>query len=174
MTVLLFHKRFGPLIKAGTKTQTIRPKRKRPIQVGEALSLREWEGVAYRSRMVELLKTVCIGVFAVRVGQSRVEIGRGGIFAAVSLDDFARSDAFRDWLDMRQWYLSAAGYGLPFEGELIQWTPPPPTCELCGRQFTESGELKGLCAVCSDNLGGNVYSARIVRQEASGRRKERD
>jgi hypothetical protein len=49
MKVLMFQPRFAPLVEAGTKTQTIRPVRRRPIVVGDELSLRAWTGLPYRS-----------------------------------------------------------------------------------------------------------------------------
>lgn len=50
MTVLLFEPRFWESVATGHKVHSIRPKRKRPINVGDALSLRGWEGKPYRSK----------------------------------------------------------------------------------------------------------------------------
>lgn len=44
MKVYLFKLRFALLVEAGTKRQTIRPKRKHPTKVGDELSLRTWAG----------------------------------------------------------------------------------------------------------------------------------
>lgn len=122
MTVLMFHKRFVPLIKQGLKRQTIRPPRKRPIKVGDALSLRFWEGQGYRSPMVTILDVTCVALFSIRIDAGGIEFGEGigPISRGYMLDDFARDDGFTSWADMLAWYHSD-GYGLPFSGNLIQW-----------------------------------------------------
>jgi hypothetical protein len=123
MAVLMFQKRFAPLVKSGAKRQTIRPKRKHPIKPGDHLSLREWEGVAYRSKQVELGEARC---------KSAVPITVTNHFAMVRLagesyywtgnkdaDRFAQADGFDSLAEMIQWFDET--HGLPFHGELIRW-----------------------------------------------------
>ena len=125
MTTLMFHKRFVAPIQAGAKKQTIRPPRKRPIKVGDELSLRYWEGQGYRSPQIAILDTKCSGAFTIAVHKTGVLIGsgRGWIERPAELDEFARGDGFADWAEMQQWF-SGEGrkdYVLPFMGVLIQW-----------------------------------------------------
>lgn len=121
MTVLMYHKRFAPPILAGTKTQTIRPDRKRPIEVGDALSHRIWEDVAYRSRQVELLANRCIGTFVIRLTIDFIQIGVGSVISTASgLDEFSIRDGFESWAEMRSyWVTGDHHYGFPFTGVLI-------------------------------------------------------
>jgi hypothetical protein len=114
---LMFRPRFVEPILAGTKTQTIRPNRKRPIAPGTKLSLRRWAGKAYRSPQVVIREVECIATFPIEV--------------RADLDVFARGDGFPSWDAMLQHFRSApqasrgnqvgSAYGLPFTGTLIQW-----------------------------------------------------
>lgn len=125
MTVLMYQHRFAEPIKSGRKRQTIRPERKRPIQVGDALSHRIWEGKAYRSPQVEIAAGKCTAVFPVEVCQDYVAIGTDYVAtihgASGALNDFARADGFESWADMLAYFNEPPGYGLPFTGVLIQW-----------------------------------------------------
>lgn len=126
MTVLMFQKRFVAPIQAGTKRHTIRPKRKRPIKEGEALSLRHWEDKAYRSPQIEFGTGIALGTLDIEIRADGIQIGlRVPEGRVVELDRFAQSDGFENWDDMRCFFLSRFGYGLPFSGDLIQWEDPP-------------------------------------------------
>jgi hypothetical protein len=126
MIVLLFHERFVPAIRAGHKRQTIRPPRKRPIGVGQVLSLRCWEGKAYRSAQLEILSAPCAASFDVMIMPRWYALGSSGPIeqGPRELDEFARADGFESWSDLQEWYRSPDGYGLPFRGCLIQWPSP--------------------------------------------------
>ena len=89
MRILMFQPRFHDAVAAGEKTQTIRPPRKRPIRVGDSLSLRAWTGAAYRSPQCELRRATCVAA-------SRVVIG-----ADFADDGEARRDGFGDAAEMR-------------------------------------------------------------------------
>jgi hypothetical protein len=119
MTVLLFHPRFAEPIQSGRKCQTIRPERKRPIKPGDELSLRQWEGKAYRSKQVELLAVKCIAAFKIWITDRSVVALNGS--QVHNLDGFARGDGFDSWAEMVAYLEAPGGYGLPFEGVLIQW-----------------------------------------------------
>lgn len=126
MTVLMYHKRFVAPILAGTKRQTIRRNRKRPIPVGAALSHRYWEGQGYRSPQIEIASGKCIAVFGITVEANRVLIGEAGKpyrntgISGQGLDEFARRDGFMGWADMLAYY-RIQKIKLPFCGVLIQW-----------------------------------------------------
>ena len=122
MANLMFQKRFiDPLI-AGTKRQTIRPRRKRPFAVGARLSLRHWSDKAYRSPQVEIMAAECTACFDILVCREGVRVGIGPVETRKQqLDDFAKADGFSCWLEMRDFFESRFGYGLPFEGTLIQF-----------------------------------------------------
>jgi hypothetical protein len=125
MVAVLFQKRFIPPLLAGTKRQTIRPRRKRPIQIGERLSLRHWEDVAYRSPQVEVLTVEVIGVLPIKVFSDGIQINGGPVEnGQTELDAFAHNDGFPSWAEMLA-YFRFGGYGLPFEGDLILFDANP-------------------------------------------------
>lgn len=119
MPVLMCQPRFVPDIRAGIKIHTIRPHRKRPIYPLDSLSLRQWRGAPYRSKQKEVLATECEAVVPIVITvDGPVVAGR-----PANPSTLARLDGFPDWHAMRQWFENT--HGLPFEGDLIEWTPPP-------------------------------------------------
>lgn len=117
----MFQKRFVEPILVGTKCQTIRPKRKqRRINVGEELSLRYWESVAYRSRQVEFAKKNSFGTRDIQVYADDVLTGKNPTSVGL-LNVFAVSDGFQSWKEMREFF--GDFYGFPFFGDLILWEP---------------------------------------------------
>lgn len=124
MISLMFQPRFAAPILAGTKCQTIRPPRKRPIVVGQWLSLRRWEGKAYRSEQIEIAAVRCSGVFEITVSHDTIAIGGIASARLTVLNTFAHGDGFESWGAMKKYYELPGGYGLPFSGVLIQWEVP--------------------------------------------------
>ena len=121
MTVLMFQTRFVEPILAHVKSaRRIRPPRKRPIEVGEPLSLRHWHGKAYRSPQVEFARATCSGGFPVWISDAGIQLGYVPQKPA-ELNRFARDDGFANWPEMREFVRSTFGYGLPFRGVLILW-----------------------------------------------------
>ncbi len=127
MKVIMFSPRFAPLVKAGTKTQTIRGKRKVPILVGDKLSLREWTGLPYRTPQKLLREAVCTEVSTVALTEGLISTGDGIIvfqnerrLSFDELSDFAQRDGFRHIIDMLMWFDES--HGLPFVGQLIRWS----------------------------------------------------
>lgn len=119
MAVLMFKERFAPLVESGEKRQTIRPPRKRPIKVGDSLSLRKWSGRAYASKQTILRDgEKCIAVRSVVMQTDRVTVD-GWSQSMDWLDSFARADGFANYGDMLKWFNET--HGLPFEGVLICW-----------------------------------------------------
>jgi hypothetical protein len=116
--VLIFDPRFAPLVEAGTKRQTIRPLRKRPIAVGDTLSLRTWSGASYRSKQRILHTGRCSAVRRIIIDLYWCD------------DATARADGFENAEDLLEWMMDT--YDLPtplhpFRGDLIQWAPEPCT-----------------------------------------------
>lgn len=126
MTVLMFRKRYVTPILAGTKRQTIRPARKRPLQDGVVLSLRHWYAKAYRSPQVEFATVLCTGSVPIEIAAHGVRFGLAPwCDNLAALDEFARGDGFGNWKEMKEVFESPLGYGLPFQGVLIRWEPAP-------------------------------------------------
>lgn len=120
MPVLLFERRFWAPIIHGDKVHSIRRTRKRPIVPGQQLSLRGWEGSAYRSRQRVLSEELCLNVTPIRIDAQGVYIdGYGRISEQTDLDEFAVSDGFESWKGMCLY--RDFNYGLPFTGDFIQW-----------------------------------------------------
>lgn len=123
MKVLLFERRFWEPIVSGHKVHTIRRPRKRPINPGDAISLRGWEGKAYRSRQCVLSEETCVIVRNCWIEVQGIVINGYRFSEPEELDAFAVSDGFTDWAQMRTY--NDFFRNLPFSGELIQWGVHP-------------------------------------------------
>jgi hypothetical protein len=113
--VRMFKPQFAPMVEAGTKLQTVRPKPKRMPKPGDKISLRCWTDKPYRSKQRVLMESTITEV-------SMVDITENGIAVnsyAEPCDDFARADGFRDFFELRDWF--RATHGLPFYGIVIHW-----------------------------------------------------
>lgn len=120
MKVIMFQERFAPLVESGAKCQTIRPMRRNPVRVGDAVSLRAWTGRAYRSKQRVLREVIVLKVERVSVLVSGIWTGPEEDRRLTTLPhQFAKADGFADWPEMREWF--ARTHGLPFHGVLIQW-----------------------------------------------------
>lgn len=116
--VILFAAEFSPAIRAKTKRQTIRRDRKAAIFVGDCLELRQWEGVAYRSKQVEIDSVLCTKAAPIELTEEGAKIG-DNVQNLLGLELLAREDGFTSWAAMQDWF--RANYGLPFKGILIGW-----------------------------------------------------
>lgn len=126
MKVLMFQPRFAPLVKAGTKRQTIRPKRNRPIKPGELLSLRQWQGKPYRSKQKFLIESTCRGTDDIAMSESnsngkiRFVLSVNGIKLTIPrIEILARLDGFTCGFEMWTWFREE--HGFPFRGDIIRW-----------------------------------------------------
>lgn len=123
MTTIMFQHRFADRVANGTKLQTIRPPRKRPIVAGDRLSLRKWADKAYRSPQIVLREATCICCKPVHIcyGYSSTP----SIFIDNKFmdegwnDEFAKADGFQSFAEMFEWFSQT--HGLPFAGVLIRW-----------------------------------------------------
>lgn len=82
--VVLFQRRFAPLVESGAKLQTIRLPRKRTIHAGDTLSLRTWTGAPYRSKQRPLRTATCTAVRPIVIDSYWND------------DETARADGFED------------------------------------------------------------------------------
>lgn len=123
MAVLMFQPQFADKVESGQKRQTIRPRRNRPIKVGDKLSLRKWSGKAYRSKQVVLRESECVGVSSVKLWLGSLghywALVDGISLTAREIETFAVNDGFQNAVAMAEWFDGV--HGLPFEGDLIQW-----------------------------------------------------
>jgi hypothetical protein len=117
--VLMFKPQFAPLVKSGVKSRTIRPPRKRPIQAGDLLDLREWSGRPYASKQNKLREETCTSlaeIYIAHPGHVRVN---DRVLSHEEMQLFAARDGFRDFEEMAEFFMKE--HGLPFVGDLIEW-----------------------------------------------------
>lgn len=117
--VRTFQPRFAPLVKAGTKLQTVRLTPKRIPRAGWMIDCRAWTGLPYRSKQRQLRVGVItlVALFTISASwQMAIDCRE---LAAWESDDFGRQDGFRDANEMLCWF--DRNHGLPFTGILIQW-----------------------------------------------------
>lgn len=110
--------RFAPLVKAGTKRQTVRPVPKRLPKVGDVFSLRTWAGKPYRSKQVRLKVAKLTEVRRIRILKAQIQI-EGRYLTRYELHEFAIADGFAGILDLLTWFNEE--HGLPFKGILYKW-----------------------------------------------------
>lgn len=123
MCVKMFKPRFAPLVKAGTKLQTVRPIPKRMPKVGDTISLREWSGLPYRSKQRVLRVSIITEVRKVFINAATVvfDCNIATMLKDKSDEDaFARADGFKDFNDLWRWFEETHG-PMPFQGILIKW-----------------------------------------------------
>lgn len=123
MKTLTFKPEFAEAVRDGRKTQTIRPVRKVPVKEGDALSLRMWSDLPYRSKQVVLREAVCVETVPIRITDRSIVVGTGPHAHEYNtmggLDAQAQLDGFPDFPAMAAWFQRV--HGLPFSGVLISW-----------------------------------------------------
>lgn len=116
----MFKPRFAALVVAGTKRQTVRPKRKRPTRPWDVLDLRQWEGLPYRSRQRKLLEAVCSMTCTINIEATGHIIQAGSFLSPGQALAFAQADGFLHTEEMIEWFKEQ--HGLPFrDGEAVFW-----------------------------------------------------
>lgn len=113
----MFKPQFAPLVKDGSKRQTIRPTPKRPVLIGSKESWRKWSGKPYRSSQIELAQVVVTNVRAITLAGFGMFIVSGKDATWDEAQEIARMDGFESLEAMMQWFYKE--HGLPFEGILI-------------------------------------------------------
>lgn len=131
MPIILFERRFWEPVETGQKVHTIRLQRKRPVNPGDSLILRGWEGAAYRSPQRHLLDVTCLAVRLITVARPGIVLNGTMVRDIPSLDDFAKSDGFAHWEEMLDF--THFNRQLPFSGVLIQWGEHPLIERILGR-----------------------------------------
>ena len=116
--VLMFQPRFAPKVEDGSKTRTIRPPRKRPVKVGDPVSLRQWTGKPYASKQRVLRQGIVSRVAEVYLGNYGTSVD-GVMLTTRQETRFAQDDGFAGMDTMRSWF--AETHGLPFSGTMIEW-----------------------------------------------------
>lgn len=115
MIVRMFKPPLSDLVKSGAKLQTIRPFPKRPLKIGDRISLRAWIGVPYRSNQCVLRESIIRDLKTCEISQ------HGNIYIAgkPAQKGFAEADGFRSECEFVTWVHEH--YGLPFSGVVIYW-----------------------------------------------------
>lgn len=129
MPTLMFAPKFVAAVASGLKLQSIRDTAR--CQPGDLLSLRAWEGVAYRSKQRVLREGICVSVepIAIDVGEANLFNAAWGLSIEVAgvvvldLDGFARADGFDGEADMIRWYGGVRKS--PYEGWIHKWKLTP-------------------------------------------------
>ena len=112
-----FKPQFAQLVRAGTKHQTIRPRRKRPTQPGDTLYL----FTGQRTQHCQLLrKTICVSTQPIDIYPTHIELD-AKILSVQQTRDLAERDGFTTLDHFYDFFHKT--YGLPLIGkmELIKW-----------------------------------------------------
>jgi len=124
MVAYSFQKQFGPPIKAGTKTGTIRADRKRHAREGENLQLFTGMRTKYCQKIIpdpvcQMVMPISLHVQPERMGH--IMVGKADwLLHPTGETDFAMCDGFNDMREMHAFWLKTHGPGL-FEGFWIAW-----------------------------------------------------
>ena len=115
MPALNFRRQFARLVRDGTKRQTIRKARKRPIQPGDKLVL--YTGMRTKACQ-KLLDAQCVSVDWIRIAEDRIEVN-SVVVPRARMTEIAQADGFQSVKEFRTFFRDL--YGLPFTGQLIRW-----------------------------------------------------
>lgn len=120
MPALSFQKEFALAVERGSKTQSIRALRKRPIHKGDWLALYTGMRTSRCRKLGEARVTsvVQIEIFPTHValGGDRILLSETGLTQSTR---FARRDGFASLPHLVIWFRET--HGLPFVGEVIRW-----------------------------------------------------
>jgi len=122
MIVLMFDLQFADAVTSGRKLQTIRRPRRKPINIGDAVSLRRWANKGYRSKQIVLGHGTITEVCEIAIGEVRGALGvfdDAGRLGRNETRRFVEADGFTSEESMLAWFRET--YQLPFSGQLISW-----------------------------------------------------
>jgi hypothetical protein len=117
MPNLNFKSQFAPAVESGEKRQSIQPKRKIPIKPGDTLHL--YTGMRTK-QCRKLGRATCTKTRPIHIRTGRVILD-GQNLTLFQIMRLAENDGFEKWKDFFGFFRKQ--YGLPFEGDLIQWEP---------------------------------------------------
>lgn len=136
--VILFQSRFAAAVQCSAKCQTVRPWRRRMIDVGDVLSLRAWTGLPYRSPQAHLREAMVCEKTPILINvtierhraEKEVVLGYNGTaLKGDALQAFAVADGFAGPDEFFHFFVCAyarpglGGTRLNFHGQLIRWQP---------------------------------------------------
>lgn len=133
MALLGFKERFYEKIRNGSKRQTIRKPRKYPIVPGETLYLYTGLRTKHSKKIRQVIcKSVC--EISISFNNDRIILHIKFLLGPINicvkdLDLFAKQDGFKDWADMKAFWLAEHGIKkgkrkvilTVFKGWLITW-----------------------------------------------------
>ena len=118
--VRLFKPQFADLVASGQKCQTVRPIPTRMPVAGDTISCRTWSDKPYRSKQRLLAEGTITQVSPITITEDRIFLNpRQRLTVHPNKEEFAISDGFKSWPDMRAWFEKQ--HSLPFTGILIRW-----------------------------------------------------
>lgn len=125
MVAINFKSRFAESVANGTKRQTIRAKRKRPIQVGDYLHLYSGMRTSNCRKLIEELPK-CKEVLVITILDYLNPISLQTPFqddwrelSSEEAEQLAKDDGFDSLYSMIEFFEET--HGLPFTGHLIKW-----------------------------------------------------
>lgn len=116
MPAYSFKERFVPLIKAGTKRQTIRAKRKRPAKPGDQVYLYYGMRTKWCTKIGE---GVCRAVDNITIKRNGLVFVNNKLLKNWDKEILAKADGFKDFAEMLSWWKQT--HALPFNGDIIYW-----------------------------------------------------
>jgi len=141
----MYQNQFVPRIEDGSKSTTIRARRKRKVNIGDILDNRRWTGKPYCSKQERIGLYECVESSPVFIRYGEVRVDAGAFYYFPSIEIFAEDDGFKNFEAMSDWF-DRNHEGLPFEGFLYRWKPIPEP--LAGRlaHYFDKGKNCGNCA----------------------------
>lgn len=116
MPAYSFKERFIPLIKNGSKTQTIRRKRKGQAKPGDTVYLYYGMRTKWCTKIGE---GICTKVEEISIQQNGVVRINGKKMDWVQKQALSNADGFQNWEKMFRWWNQT--HLLPFTGDIIYW-----------------------------------------------------
>lgn len=120
MPIINCQPRFAKLIVEELKIQTIRKERKIPIKVGDKLFL--YTGLRTKNAK-KFAEAECVEIINVIIRDKDVlfltRYKHWREFLPVMLNEFAKSDGFKDFDEMKTWFSKT--HKLPFSGTIIKF-----------------------------------------------------
>lgn len=140
-----FSSEFAPLVGSGEKTQTIRKRRKRPIQVGDTLYL--YTGMRTK-QCRKLGEATCTAVETIKIYPTQQIILGKQILRFSGRWKLAKADGFTGLRDFYAFFRDH--YGLPFTGILIKWEASKKSCNHSAHNWNLQEDGTWICRGCGE------------------------